>query len=173
MGIEYYIGQAIGIIAMIISFLSYQMAEPKKLIVVQSVSTSMFCIHYLLLGSNIAFIMNLACVVRNICFYYKEKVAFLKKFAPIFFTVFIGLLGFLAWENIFSILMIIALTINTFCMSLGDNQLLRKSILFTSTLVMIYNLILRSVGGSISEILAITSSAIALVRYRKTKNEKQ
>lgn len=65
--------------------------------------------------------------------------------------------------------MIVALPVNTVCLSFGKPQLLRKSILFTCTLILIYNIFIRSIGGMANETLGIVSSIIGIVRFRKDK----
>ena len=62
------------------------------------------------------------------------------------------------------------LAINTVFMALGVPQWLRKSILLTSMLILIYNILEFSVGGMINEVLAISSVVVGIVRFRKEKN---
>ena len=40
-------------------------------------------------------------------------------------------------------------------------------ILLTSSLILIYNLFIPSIGGTINEVVAITSAVIGIIRYRK------
>lgn len=50
----------------------------------------------------------------------------------------------------------------------GSNpQLLRKSVLATSTMVTIYNIFVFSIGGIANEVISIISSIIGIIRYRK------
>ena len=86
-----------------------------------------------------------------------------------FFAALMIPLGILSWQGPISILMIVALAINTVCMSFGIPQLLRKSILLTSTLVLIYACSVFSIGSILNESLAIISSIIGIVRFRKEK----
>ena len=78
------IGQILGVIAMIISALSYQMSEPKHLISVQTVGTSLMVLHYLMIGATLGAVLNFVCVIRNVAFYFKDKNLLLKKFSPNF-----------------------------------------------------------------------------------------
>jgi hypothetical protein len=57
--------------------------------------------------------------------------------------------------------------LNTLAMGYFNPQNLRKSILLTSSLIMIYNLFIPSIGGTINEIVAISSAVIGLIRYAK------
>ena len=68
-----------------------------------------------------------------------------------------------------SLLIIFALAANTIFMSFGNPQLLRKSILLTSTCVLIYNVFVFSIGGITNEGISIVSSVIGIIRFRKEK----
>ena len=78
-------------------------------------------------------------------------------------------LGATSWQGIHSLLIISGLAINTVFVALGVPQWLRKSILLTSTLVLIYNIIEFSVGDIANEVLAIASAIVGIVRF--TSNE--
>ena len=163
------ISQILGIIGMIINVLSYQVSSPKRLILLQTAGTAIFCVHYLMLGAITAFVLNVLCVLRNVAFFYKEKSPYLKKISPVFFTLAIGMFGVLSWQNIFSLFLIIALMTNTVFLSFDNSQLLRKSILLTSSLVVVYNVFVFSLGGIVSESLIIVSSIVGIIRFYKTK----
>ena len=76
-------------------------------------------------------------------------------------------LGALSWQGWVSLLIIVALALNTLFMAFGTPQVLRCSVLFTSTLVLLYNVFVFSIGGMLNEGLAIVSSAVGVIRYRK------
>ena len=74
------------------------------------------------------------------------------------------------WEGYHSIFFVIGITVNTLAMGYLNAQNLRKSILLTSSLILIYNLFIPSIGGSINEVVAIASSAIGIYRHRAKKH---
>ena len=80
-----------------------------------------------------------------------------------------GLSGVVSWQGYASLFVIVGLVINTLCLSLTDPQKIRKSILVTSPLVLIYNALVFSVGGMVYESVCIVSSVVGMVRYRKEK----
>ena len=128
-------GQAFGVIAIFLGFLSYQMKTSKKLLTVHTAVCAVFAIHYLLIGALPACVLNATGVIRNIVYYKKPS-----KAAPVVFTVIMAILGAFSWQNIYSLLIIAGLMINTFCMSFKNPQNVRKSILVSSPLVLIsYN----------------------------------
>ena len=161
------IGQALGILATIITFLSYQTNSKKKLLVIQTVATLCTCLSFLFLGAGTGFALNIVCIVRNIVFYFQNTKNKLFYGSVVTLTLAMVLLGALSWQGPISLLMIVALGINTVFIAVGNPQLLRYSVLFTSTLVIIYNAYVFSIGGLASETISIVSSALGIIRFRK------
>ena len=79
-----------------------------------------------------------------------------------------------SWQGPISLLVIIALAINTIVMSLGKPQRLRESVLLTSSMVLVYNIFVFSLGGIVNESVAIVSSVIGIVRFvAKKKRDRE
>ena len=168
------IGQILGIVATVMTVLSYQTNTKRGLLTVQSVATLSMCLSYLLLDAASGFALNAVCLVRNGCFYFQKSGSRVNLCTAIALALVMAVLGVLSWQGWISILMIVALAINTVFMSFGDPQLLRKSILLTSTLVLIYNIAVFTVGGILNEALAIASAVVGIIRFRRgTDGEKQ
>ena len=74
------------------------------------------------------------------------------------------------WDGWYSIFILAGICINTYCMSLSDPQKVRKSILVTSPLVLVYDLFARSIGGTVYESVALSSAIICILRMRKKEN---
>ena len=165
------IGQIISVIAPILTVISYQLNTKRSILIALTGATAATAIAYFLLGATSGFVLNLVCIARNlVCFFLKEK----SKGAYItgaFFAVVMCVLGATSWQGIHSLLIIAGLAINTVFVALGVPQWLRKSILLTSTLVLIYNIIEFSVGGIANEVLAIASSVVGIVRFRAKSDE--
>ena len=80
-----------------------------------------------------------------------------------------GIMGVISWQGPMSLLIIIALVVNTLFLYFPNVQSLRKSVIVTSSLIMIYNIYYCVWGGVFNELIAISSSVIGIYRYRKTK----
>ena len=158
-------GQVISLIAVILSFVTYQMKSKKGIMVMLSIATGISCIAYALLGGTVALVLNLVSIVRNICFYHKDKKILSSKAVPIVLALIMGVLSIFTWEGAHSVFFVVGLMLNTLAMGYFGPQKLRMSILLTSSLIMIYNLFIPSIGGTVNEVVAITSSVIGLIRY--------
>lgn len=165
----YIIGQIIGVIAVAGTFVSYQTKTQKQLLIVNMIATALFCVHYMLLGASSGMVLNLFAIVRNIIYCNRDKKPLSHPAVPYILGFIIMVLGATSWQGWYSLFIIVGLVINTVIMSYDDNQLIRKSILLTSSLILIYNLFIFSVGGMINETVAIVSSIVGILRTRKAK----
>ena len=167
------LGNAVGLVSAVFCFLSYQAKTPKKLLMLQCCATVATIISYAILGAWSGMALNVVCLFRN--FTYTERAKRVSLFASkawgTIMAVILGCIGALSWQGPISLFVIIPLMINTVILSLGDNRKLRISILFTSTLVIVYNLFFRSYFSVLMEATAIVSSVIGLIRYRGQEEE--
>ena len=164
-----WIGQALGFVAVILGFVSFQVKTSKKLLVVQTFTCLVFTLHYFMLGATPAGVLNLVGLIRNIVYYYRDKNRHVEKYAPLVFAGIMLILGLLSWEGTHSVLVVAGLVINTVCLSFKDPQNIRKSILVTSPMVLVYDVFELSIGGMIYESVVIISSVIGLLRYRQKR----
>ena len=169
------LGQALGIIAPIITFVSYQVNSKNKLLILQTGATLATCLSYLFLGASSGFALNIVCIIRNIAFFFQDSKSKMNMISAIILAAVMGCLGVLSWEGPISLLVIIALAANTIFMSFGDAQLLRKSVICTSSMILIYNFCIPepTIGGIINESVAIVASIIGIVTFIRMKKEKK
>jgi len=165
------IGQALGILATVITVISYQMNTKRSLLLVQTTATACTCLAYLFLGAASGFALNIVCILRNIVFYFQKDSGKVHTVSALLLSAAMVAVGALSWQGPVSLLIIIALAANTIFMSFGNPQLLRKSVLGTSTLVLLYNIFVFSLGGIANEGLSIVSSAVGILRFRKENNK--
>ena len=163
------IGQALGILATVITVISYQMNTKKSLLLVQTAATACTCLAYLFLGAASGFALNVVCIIRNVVFYFQKDSGKAHTLTALTLALAMVVLGTLSWQGPVSLLIIAALAANTVFLSFGNPQLLRKSILGTSTLVLLYNIFVFSLGGIANEALSIVSSAVGILRFRREK----
>ncbi len=170
----YYIGQALGVVAFVLGILSYQTSSTKKLLFLQTSTSAVFVLHYLMIGAMSGFALNIVSFIRNFSYCHKDKKSFFSnKYMPYVFATVMVIIGFCSWVDFYSLFLIAGLAINSVCMSFKSSQNIRKSILVTSPLVIIYNVHVLSVPGIIYESIAIISALIGIIRFHKEKKEAQ
>ena len=64
-GVAWFVGQILGIIAIILGFISYQVKTQKQLLFMQTSVAAVFGVHYLLIGAYSGMAMNAVGIVRN------------------------------------------------------------------------------------------------------------
>lgn len=160
------LGQVFGILAMVLTFASYQANTKRLLLMIQTLSTACTCLGFFFLGATTGFLLNILCVIRNVVFYFLDRTSRLYYPATGILSVLYIVLGILSWQGWFSLFVTLALVINTVVMSLGVPQILRKSILITSPMVIVYNVVVFSIGGIANECVAIAGAVVGLIRYR-------
>ena len=163
------IGQSLGIIATIITFISYQVNTKSKLLIIQTTATLCTCLSFLFLGASTGFALNIVCIVRNVAFYFQKDKSVVHTVTAIALSVAMIVLGIFSWQGPVSLLIMIALAANTLFMATGNPQLLRKSVIVTCSMILVYNAIVFSIGGMANEGISIVSSIIGIVRFRKEK----
>ena len=163
-----FIGQALGVVAVILGFVTYQMKSPKWLLIVNLITCGVFCAHYLLIGAISGAVMNGIGIIRNVVYTNRDKKIFSHKAWPFIFAVIMVVAGLVTWQDWRSILMVCALFINSLALSMKNAQHIRWSLLITCPLVLIYDVLLHSYGGMVYEGMSIVSAIIGIVRFRKT-----
>ena len=71
--ILYFIGQGLGVIAVILGFVNYQVKTREQVLLVNIATTLCFVLHYMLIGAFSGMAMNLVGFVRGIVFYFVGK----------------------------------------------------------------------------------------------------
>jgi hypothetical protein len=160
------LGQIYGIVATVIITSAYQANTKKGLLMIQTPGVVLLWLSYLVLRALDGFVLNAVCVARNVCcFFIKENTRPYYAMTGVL-LVGIGTLGFVFWQSYLSLLLIVALVANTFFIALGKPQVLRYSLLVTSSMCLLYNCLLSPpcIGGIALESITIISATIGIVR---------
>ena len=165
--IVYFVGQGLGIVAIALGFLSYQMKTREGLVFTQFATAICFVLHYLMIGAYSGMALNIISVIRNYVYFQLGKKGSVAKVWAVVFSVIMGAIGILSWQNWYSIFVVLGLIINSYCMSFSNPQSIRKSILVTSPLVLIYDVLVLSIGGVVYESIAIISAVIGILRTKR------
>ena len=163
------IGYLFGGAALIAVFITYQIHDKKRLLIMQTCTIVLMCMHYLFLGADSGFALNVVCIARNVVFFFRDKNKLIGNVAPVFFAAVLLLVSVFSWEGYYSIFMLAGLVINTLCIGYFDPQKLRYSLLLTCTIVIIYDLSANSYPGVVFESIGIISAIVGIVRYNKEK----
>lgn len=167
------ISQVIGFVGTIVSFIIFQQNKRSRIIGLQILSTSLFAVHYILLGAFTGAALNLIAVTRSIVFYNNDK-KWAKSPAWLWFYIIVSVVASIfTWENWYSILPAIALVLTTIANWMKSETKIRLISFPNSPCWLIYNAITGSVAGVVTECIVMTSLIIGIIRYDILKKEKK
>ena len=160
-------GQILGIVAVVLGFVSYQMKTPRGIISLQLVTALVFSVHYLLIGTVTAALLNFLAGVKCLVYYFRDKRGGKGVWEPVVFCITVVVSTLLTWEGWYSALIMVGLVADTIGLALNDPQKTRGVLFIKSPLCLAYNAIVHSRGGVIYECTVLISASVALVRNRK------
>lgn len=80
--------------------------------------------------------------------------------------------GIFTYQNWMSLFMMAAMALNTVLFSFTNPKLVRTTILISSPLLLVYNILTGSIGGVINELFTEISSVVGIIRYDIKKKDK-
>lgn len=166
--------QAVGFFGLLFLAFSFQLNNRKHLLILILTGQLIFLVHFILLGAWTAVAMNSVGAFRTLIFQYREQ----KKWAdsslwPAVFIIGFFVFGFLTWQSWYSILPMIAMSIETVGLWMKNTRTIRIINLFPHPPWFTYNLIVGSWPGIATEILIFGSILIGIWRFDlgKTKTK--
>lgn len=158
--------QLVGIVAMVCSVSSMQMNKHKKIMLLQFFTALCFGIQFLMLGAITGACSNLVAVIRDVIFYYKEDKRWANsKWWIVLFSVLYIIIGIITYKNIWDGIFAFSMIVNTLSFSFTNPKYVRRIILISSPMMLIYSIVYGSVGGIINESFTIISSLVGMLRY--------
>ena len=171
----YVFGQALGILAVVFGFISFQMRSSGGILFLQIITALTFSLHYLFIGAMTAMALNLIAAIKCACYYLRDKRGGKSPLLPIIFTSLVVMTSVLTWEGWFSILIMLGLVVNSVSLALDNARIIKLSVYIKSPLCLAYNAIVASGGGVIYECAVLISSTVSLLREKygsaSVKNE--
>lgn len=169
----YIIGQALGVIAMVLGVIAFQLKTARGILTLKMVMGGIFIAHYALIGSMMGAALNTVVLTSYVFYYFRNKRGGKGLFLPLLFTGLIILVGSLTWEGWHSGFSILGLAVNSMALALHDAQKIRYAMFVKSPCCLTYNAFAGSVGGFIYECVSLLSVVIGVLKYRKKKGNTQ
>lgn len=190
--------QGIGFIAIAMNIISVQFNKHWLIMLFKSLGSLFFSIQYLLLGAFTGMVMDLVGVIRNFVFANNVKKGKSNKWWIVFFSIITAVSGIitivLTWNKtiesltrwssnvkiltalavFLSIISVLAKLISTIGYGAKNPHTIRMINLPTFSMWIVYNFMVTSIAGILSDSMSIGSIIIAEIRYRdKGKNNSQ
>ena len=166
------ITQTIGFIALLFVILSFQNDDRSKILKFLIIAQFLFVIHFLLLGASTAVVMNTIAAVRTFIFYIADNKTWANhKIWLVLFILLFWLFGLLSWEGYYSLLPILAMTIDSIAVWMKKTKTLRLIALFPRPFWFLYNFIVGSYAGMATEFVTLLSITTGIIRFDTLKKE--
>lgn len=166
--------QLLGFIGFILLIIQFQINDRFKMLLLKTIASFFFAMHFFLLGAMTGSIMNLLAGFRSIIFQYRttEKWADNKLWLYFFIILFL-IFGIITWDGYYTILPMIGVSIGTFAYWMKNPKHIRLVTIFSPPLWFIHNFIVKSYAGMLTDSLVFCSIAIAIYRYDITLSAKK
>jgi hypothetical protein len=170
------IGQALGIVAMLLYVISYQFKKPALFYSFSFGGAAAFCVSYILLGKAGGCLCNVVSMIKALYLWLfptvKRKAHFVS-FIVLYAAVTVITIYF-KWDTYLALLTLVASIAHTYMFFQKNEKVLRYIQIFVvSPLWIVYNTLGTeiSIGGILCETFVVTSSIVYLIRHRKDQKE--
>lgn len=159
--------QAIGFLALLAFIISYQIRSNRALFLVQMAGVVLFALQFMLLGAYSGCLSLLLTAIRNIMMSKYEEIGWIRnKLCPVIICVLFAVILVFTWTGPISLLAFIASAVSTMYYWTNDARKLRfANLLVSSPCWIIYDLIVGSIGGVISESFTMISIVVSIYRF--------
>ncbi len=168
--------QGIGVVAAVWGVLSFQQKTQRGIVAFQLVNHVLWMTHFLLLGAYAGCILNAIGIFRCIVFSLRgeHKWARHPAWYALFAALLVGAAAFSWWQGdgAAALLPMSAMLLTTVSLSLHDPFRVRALTFFGSPFWLTYNIINFSIPGIVTEIFAMTSIVIGILRHDLSRKPK-
>lgn len=164
--------QLIGVIGYTLLSISFYRKEKKQILFMQIIANAFFTVHYYLLSGITGAITNLIGLFSYVLIYIFDKYS-LKKSKNILVLAMIILLivmTYLSYENIYSILPVIAFSFTTISFLTNNEDSIRKAGIVAAICWLTYAIVYVSYAAIVFEVITLIATIMSIVYSNKNKN---
>ena len=166
--------QLVGVVAMVLLFLSYQSNKRLGILLFQICISICFIIHYGMLGAWSGLVINVVCFIRNLLFYQRGKYKWSDSVVlPIAICAVEVFLTVIVWRGAVDLLAIAGALLQTTALWMAKPRNTRILMAIASPIWIVYDVFVGSYIGIVVEIVTLTSLLISAIRYdfKKKKDD--
>lgn len=161
------IANIIGIAAVVMFVLSYQLKTRRGIIFFNAGSRVLYVLQYVLLGAFEGAVLDIVALLVSVLAQNKNKGWFGKHpgFTIIGANLFVVGMGLLFYQNVFSLLPIAGVLFETGALWLTKEKQIRFVSFFGAPFWLAYNLVFSAYGSAVGNVMTMVSIGIAIIRY--------
>lgn len=166
------LSQIIGLAAVGLYLLSYQLKRRKQIVWVTCISNALYVTQYILLGAFSGAIMDFLSTVSSFLAAKKNDHPFAKYKKPLTLInmltiIVVGLISAFVQRDWIELIPVAGALLQTGGLWCDNEQTIRKFGLASAPFWLVYNFISQAYGAAIGSLLAIISVVVAMIRYRQ------
>lgn len=166
--------QGIGFVAVLFFIFSYQLRSNRMLFLCQLLGCSIFCLQFCLMGAYTGAVSLLVNILRNLLLLKIDQWDWVKsKVTMSGILLLLAVMTILTWDGWISLLPLASVGVTTVGYWTNNAQKLRLSQFFGSPCTLLYDILIHSWGGVISESITLASIIISVIRFGWSDLEKQ
>ncbi len=163
--------QTFGILGFILSIITFQQNEHKRIVTMQFLANTCFAIHFYMLGAFTGAVLNAIGIVRSFVYYHKDKKwAASNGWIVVFSLICVGA-GVLTWQGPLSLVPMAGMILTSVAFGIENPKLVRRVAFPSSPLWLIYNVFNSSWGGVLTEVFNILSIIVGVLRFDRKKHD--
>ena len=171
------VSQIIGLAAVGLYLLSYQLKRRKSIVWVTCISNALYVLQYILLGAFSGAVLDFLSAVSSFFAAKKNDAPFLRyrkwlAASNLLLIAAAGIISAVLQRDPIELIPIAGALFQTGGLWFDNEQTIRKFGLMSAPFWLIYNFISQAYGASLGSVLAMISVITAMVRYRNTEKEK-
>jgi D-alanyl-lipoteichoic acid acyltransferase DltB (MBOAT superfamily) len=168
---NYVLAQIIGFIAVCFTFALFQVNNRRSMLAIGLVGGTLYAAHFILLGALTGAALNVVNIAKAGIFYkYNEKRR--PNWLPYLFIGLTILSGIATWQGFRTLLPVIAGCAATIAFWQLDTKRIRRLALIAPPCWFVYNVIVGSYPGMLSEIVNVSSNSLAQYRFDRKKPQR-
>lgn len=166
------VSQIIGLAAVALYLLSYQLKKRKQIVWATCVSNALYVTQYIMLGAFSGAVMDIMSTISSFLAAKKNDPPFLKyaralTFVNIAVIAVVGALSAFVQRDFIELIPVAGALFQTGGLWCDNEQTIRKLGLCGAPFWLVYNFISEAYGASLGSLIAIVSIITAMIRYRK------
>lgn len=166
--------QGIGFVAVLFFIFSYQLRSNRMLFLCQLLGCSIFCLQFCLMGAYTGAVSLLVNILRNLLLLKIDQWDWVKsKVTMSGILLLLAVMTILTWDGWISLLPLASVGVTTVGYWTNNAQKLRLFQFFGSPCTLLYDILIHSWGGVISESITLASIIISVIRFGWSDLEKQ
>lgn len=166
-GILWWAGQFLGVLAIVVSYGAMLLADDKKHIVGTAIGAVIDGFHWLFLSANTGAAIAFLIAIRMMVAHETKKDTAKSKMAVFIFSIIFSVLTAISYEDLFSLLPLLAAIMATYAYFFTSGAPLRWWLIAANLPWVFYSIHIVSIPGAMAAVLAMTLLGVAIFKIKR------